>query len=76
MAVNLLVSQDLQTTVKLRKPKWFGHVTPSYGLSKTIMQKTVPEGRKPGRQQIFWKAIRKFVKNEVPRMPSGLKKKD
>ena len=33
--------EDLLTTVKKRKLKWYGHVTTSSGLSKTILQGTV-----------------------------------
>jgi len=55
MAVDLLASEDLLTTVKRRKLKWYGHVTRSTGLSKTILQGTVPGGRKPGRQRMAWK---------------------
>ena len=34
--------EDLLTTVKKRKLKWYGHVTRADGLSKTILQGTVP----------------------------------
>ena len=30
--------EDLLTLVKNRKLKWYGHVTRSYGLAKTILQ--------------------------------------
>ena len=45
---------DLLTTVRHRKLKWYGHVTRSSGLSKTILQGTVPGGRKRGRQKKRW----------------------
>ena len=45
---------DLLTTVKRRKLKWYGHVTRSSGLSKTIMQGTVQGKRKRGRQRKRW----------------------
>ena len=35
--------EDLLTTVKRRKLKWYGHVTRSSGLAKTILQGTVKE---------------------------------
>ena len=40
---------DTLTTVKKRKLKWFGHVSRSSGLAKTILQGTVQGGRKRGR---------------------------
>ena len=36
---------DLLTTVKRRKLKWYGHVTRSSGLAKTILQGTVQGGK-------------------------------
>ena len=45
---------DLLTTVRHRKLKWYGHVTRSSGLTKTILQGTVPGGRKIGRQKKRW----------------------
>ena len=45
---------DLLTTVRHRKLKWYGHVTRSSGLAKTILQGTVPGGRKRGRQKKRW----------------------
>ena len=45
---------DLLTLVKQRKLKWFGHVTRSSGLAKTILQGTVPGGRRRGRQRKRW----------------------
>ena len=46
--------EDLLTTVKKRKLKWYGHVSRSSGLSKTILQGTVPGGRRRGRQRRRW----------------------
>ena len=37
---------DLLTSVKRRKLKWYGHVTRSSGLAKTILQGTVQGGRR------------------------------
>ena len=34
---------ELMTVVKKRKLRWFGHVSRSYGLAKTILQGTVKE---------------------------------
>ena len=46
--------EDLLTTVKRRKLKWYGHVTRSSGLAKTILQGTVQRGRRRGRQRKRW----------------------
>jgi len=46
--------EDLLTTIKRRKMKWYGHVTRSDGLSKTILQGTVRGGRRRGRQRKKW----------------------
>ena len=46
--------EDLLTTVRRRKPQRYGHVSRSSGLSKTILQGTVKEGRRQGRQKKRW----------------------
>ena len=46
--------EELLTSVKRRKLKWYGHVTRSSGLSKTILQGTVQGGRQRGRQRKRW----------------------
>ena len=43
--------EDLLTIVKRRKLQWYGHVSRSSGLAKTISQGTVKGGRKLGRQK-------------------------
>ena len=45
--------EDLLTTVKKRKLRWYGHVTRSSGLATTILQGTVKGGRR-GRQRKRW----------------------
>ena len=40
---------DLLSIVKTRKLRWYGHVTRATGLANTIMQGTVPGGRRRGR---------------------------
>ena len=47
-------NDDIVTTVKKRKLKWFGHVSRSSGLAKTILQGTVQGGRRRGRQKKRW----------------------
>ena len=46
--------EDLLTTVKIRKLKWFGHVTRSCGLTKTVLQGPVEGKRKRGGQRKRW----------------------
>lgn len=45
---------DLLTTVKKRKLKWYGHTSRSSGLAKTILQSTVRGSRRRGRQKKRW----------------------
>ncbi|PIK42080.1 endonuclease-reverse transcriptase [Apostichopus japonicus] len=46
--------EDLLTTVRKRKLRWYGHVTRTDGLSKTILQGTVQGKRRRGRQRKRW----------------------
>ena len=43
--------EPLLTIVKRRKLQWYGHVSRSSGLAKTILQGTVKGGRRQGRQR-------------------------
>ena len=46
--------EDLLISVKRCKLKWYGHVTRSSGLAKTILQGTIQGGRRIGRQRKRW----------------------
>ena len=46
--------EDLLTIVKRRKLQWYGHVSRSSGLAKTILQGTVKGRRRQGRQRKRW----------------------
>ena len=46
--------EDLPIIVKRRKLQWYGHVSSSSGLAKTILQGTVKGGRRQGRQRKRW----------------------
>ena len=46
--------EDLLTIVQRCKLQWYGHVSCSSGLAKTILQGTVKGGRKQGRQRKMW----------------------
>ena len=43
--------EDFLTIVKRRKLQWYGHVSRSSGLAKTIFHGTVKGGRRQGRQR-------------------------
>ena len=46
--------KDLLTMVKRRKLQWYGHVSRSSGLAKTILQDLVKGERRQGRQRKRW----------------------
>ena len=46
--------EELLTIVKRRKLQWYGRVSYSPGLAKTILQGTVRGGRRQGRQKKRW----------------------
>ena len=46
--------EDILTIVKRRKLQWYGHVSRSSGLAKTILQGTVKDRRRQGRQRKRW----------------------
>ena len=46
--------EDLLTIVKRRKLQWYGHISRSSGLAKTILQGTVKGGRRLGGQRKRW----------------------
>ena len=46
--------EDLLAIVKRRKLQWHGHVSRLSGLAKTILQGTVKEERRQGRQRKRW----------------------
>ena len=46
--------EDLLTIVKRHKQKWYGHVSRSSGLAKTILQGTVKRRRTQGRHKKRW----------------------
>ena len=46
--------EDLLTIAKRRKLQWYGHISRSSRLAKTILQGTVNGGRRQGRQRKRW----------------------
>ena len=54
--------EDFLTMVERRRLQWYGHVSRLSGLAKTILQGTVNEGRRQGRQRKRWEDnIRKWT---------------
>ena len=54
--------EDLLTIVKRHKVQWYGHVSRSSGLAKTVLQGTVKGGKRKGRQRKRWEYnIRKWT---------------
>ena len=48
------VHDDLLTMAKKRKLRWYGHISRSSGMAKTILQGTVKGARRRGRQKKRW----------------------
>ena len=48
------VHDDLLTMVKKRKLRWYGHISRSSSMAKTILQGTVKGARRRGRQKKRW----------------------
>ena len=46
--------EDLLTIIQRCTLQWYGHVSCSSGLAKTILQGTVKGGRRQGRQRTRW----------------------
>ena len=68
---------DLLTIVKRRKLQWYGHVSHSSGLAKTILQGTVKGGRKQGRQRKRWEDnIREWTGLEFGRFQEAVENRE
>ena len=66
--------EDLLTNVKRCKLQWYGHVSHSSGLAKTILQGTVLGGRRQGRQRKRWESnIRKWIGLEFTKSQKAVK---
>ena len=65
---------DLPTIVKLQ---WYGHVSRSAGLAKTILQGTVKGGRRQGRQRKRWgDDIREWTGLELARSQRAVENRE
>ena len=68
---------DLQTMVKRRRLQWYGHVSRSSGLAKTILQGTVKGGRRQGRQRKRWEdKIREWTGLEFAKCQRAVENKE
>ena len=68
--------KDLLTIIKRCKLQWYGHVSRSSGLAKTILQGTAKGGRKQGGQRKRWEDnIREWTGLEFGRSQRAVEKK-
>ena len=67
--------EDLLTSVKRHKLQWYGHVSCSSGLAKTISQGSLKWGRRQGRQRKRWEKKKKrgMDRPGVRQVPEGSK---
>ena len=63
--------EDPLTIVKRRKLQWYGHVSHSSGLAKTILQGTVKGGRRQGRQEEVGRQHQGMDRRGVHQVPEG-----
>ena len=69
--------EDLLTTVKRCKLQWYGHVSRSSGLAKTILQGTVKGGRRHGRQRKRWEDnIREWTGREFTKSQRAVENRE
>ena len=69
--------EDLLTIGKRRKLQWYGHVSRSFGLAKTILQGTVKGGRRQGRQRKRWEdSIREWTGMEFAKSQRAVENRE
>ena len=68
--------EDLLTIVKRHKLQWYGHVSRSSGLAKTILQGTVKRGRRQGRQKRWEDNIREWTGLEFGRSQRAVENRE
>ena len=69
--------EDLLTMVKRRKLQWYGHVSRSSGLAKTILQGTVKGGRRQRRQKKRWEDnIREWTGVELAKSQKAVENRE
>ena len=65
-----------RTIVKRRKLQWYGHVSCSSDLAKTILQGTVKVGRRQGRRGKRWEEIREWTGLEFDKSQRAVENRD
>ena len=69
--------EDPLTIVKRHKLQWYGHVSRSSGLAKTISQGTVKGGGRQGRQSMCWEDnIREWTGLEFAKSQRAVENRD
>ena len=69
--------EDLLTIVKRRKLQWYGYVSCSSGLAKTILQGTMEGGRRQGGQRKRWEDnIREWTGLEFGKSPRAVENRE
>ena len=69
--------EDLLTMVKRRTLQWYGHVSRSSGLAKTILQGSVKGGRRQGGQRKRWEDnIREWTGLEFAKPQRAVKNRE
>ena len=69
--------EDSLTIVKRRKLQWYGYVSRSSGLAKTILQGTVKGGRRHSRQRKRWEDnIREWTGLEFGKSQKAVENKE
>ena len=66
------VHDDLLTMVRKRKLRWYGHISRSCGMAKTVLQGIVKGARRRGRQKKRWEGMNG---NGVWRFPEDSRRK-
>ena len=62
--------------IKRHKLQWYGHVSRSSGLAKTILQGTVKRGRRQGRQKRWEDNIREWTGLEFAKFQRALESRE
>ena len=68
--------EDLLTIVKRRKLQWYGHISRSSGLARTILQGTVKGGRRQGRQRKRWEDVKEWTGLEFAKSQRAVKNRE
>ena len=69
--------EDLLTIIERCKLQWYGYVSCSSSLAKTIMQGTAKRGRRQGRQMKRWEEnIREWTSLEFAKSQRAVEKRE